>query len=149
MIAPVTARVFFTQIPARTYGRYAVRFKAVSVTPGWSASIGLVPADGVLPDHGEIEVTGVLSDDALIVYTPASPTGVPAGVSTGVQWASGWHIAVIEWRATSVKAFMDGTQVYSTTSNIPSTPMVFSINTTGDSATDAHLQIDWVAAWST
>lgn len=146
-VTPLTAQVF-PNIPTMTYGRYACRFSAISVTLGWTVKIGLLPADNVLPDHGEIEYpTGDLSDDVLIMFTPALPTGAPAGVSAGAQWTA-WHIAVIEWKPSSLKCFLDGVQVYSNTVNVPNTPMVFSIRSTGNSATDAHLLLDWVAAWS-
>ena len=136
-------------IPAQTYGRYAFRFRAVSVAAGWSMAMGLLPQDGILPNHGEIDFpAGDLADDVLVYFTPASPTGVPAGVSTGENWTDDWHIGVIEWKTSSLKIFIDSVQVYTATANVPSTPMLFSIRPSGTSSTDAHFHLDWVAAWS-
>lgn len=144
----VTTTQIIPAIPAMTYGRYAVRFRAISVLPGWSASLGLLPVDLVLPDHGQVDYpSGDLSDDDLVMFTPAIPAGIPAGVSSGSSWAD-WHIAVIELKPSSLKCYLDGALIYTATANVPGTPMAYSIRTSGLSSTDAHLQIDWIGAWS-
>lgn len=136
------------KIPGQVYGRYAFRFKAVSVLPGWTMRVGLLPADGILPNHGQIDFKGDLSSDILAAYTQASPSGAPVETVIGTAWDDDWHIGVLEWRTASLKLFIDGGEVWQSSVNVPSTPMLFSIRPTGSSGTDAHFHLDWVAAWS-
>ncbi len=144
---PLSARILPT-VPSQTYGRYAIRFRTTTAAVGWSAAIGLVSPDGIYPDRGQIDFpAGNLSGDVLSIFTPASPSGVPLSFSSGQQWTT-WHEAVIEWDINTVKTFLDDTLVYSATVNVPSTPMILSIRPAGNSSTDAHLQIDWIAAWA-
>lgn len=60
---------------------------------------------------------------------------------------------VIEWRPNSLKVYMDTTQVFSTTTNVPEVPMVW-VTQSGPGNFDlpaptgsAHVQLDWVVAY--
>jgi beta-glucanase (GH16 family) len=73
---------------------------------------------------------------------------------TGARFTS-WHTAVVEWAPSSVKFYLDGKLIGTSTSRVPNTPMRWVIQTeTNVSSTpppqDAagHVQIDWVAIWS-
>jgi hypothetical protein len=129
------------------YGRYAVRFRSLAAAEGWTTAIGLTPADAV-PQNGQINFpAGTLNADVLSSFTPATSGSTPTNVTTGQQWTS-WHTAVIEWNINSVKCYLDEILVFSATVNVPATPMIFSIRPAGNSTTDAHVQIDWIAAWA-
>jgi hypothetical protein len=142
--------VFSGVIPSmttQTYGRFAVRFRAISTAGGWSTAIGLTPADGV-PRNGQIDFpAGALNGVVLTTFSPAESGTVPSSFATNEVWTT-WHIAVIEWNINSLKCYLDDVLVYSATVNVPATPMIFSIRPAGNSTTDAHVQIDWIAAWA-
>ena len=83
---------------ARTYGRYAMRFKADPV-PGFKVAWLLWPQSGSGTDDGEIDFPeGNLHRRicAFMHFAPASRGTQDAFCTTSI-FASGWHTAVFEW----------------------------------------------------
>jgi hypothetical protein len=140
------------------YGRYAIRFRADSIS-GYKTAWLLWPDSETWPRDGEIDFPegnlnntinafmhwqGGTSGSSQDAYSPIPP----------VTYTS-WHTAVTEWTPTSLTFYLDGQVVGRSTSHIPNTPMHWVIQTetaldgTIPSSTAAsNVQIDWATAWS-
>ncbi len=136
----------------QVYGRYVIRFKSDHL-PGYGTGWLLWPNSGQWND-GEIDFpegslagkiqgfnhcVGHAQDKCMRVDTPASFTQ--------------WHTATIEWRPDRLTFILDGKVVGTTTKDIPTTPMRWTLQTatngpTPDPATAGHLLIDWVAIYA-
>lgn len=138
------------------YGRYAIRFKADSL-PCYKTAWLLWPDSEVWPRDGEIDFPEGNLDGTINAYmhwmngTSGNDQDAYATTST----YSSWHTAVIEWNPVQTNFILDGVTIGSSTSNIPSTPMHWVIQTeTGlngcvpSNTTAGNVQIDWVAAYA-
>jgi len=135
------------------YGRYSVRFRADAI-PGYKTAWLLWPdsdnwSDGEI-DFPEGNLTSTIQAYSHCVGEPQKNC---LAVNTGKTFAD-WHIATVEWVPGKVTFFLDGQQVGTTTSRVPTAPMHWVLQTEtrlseepADSAA-GHVQIDWVAAWS-
>jgi hypothetical protein len=135
-----------------TYGRYSVRFKVDPGLTGW-ASAWLLWPDTDNWNEGEVdfpegELTGPMS---AFTHTLGNPRENAYAQPTTTPFASGWHTATIEWTSSSIKFFLDGAQVGSTTQGIPRTPMHWVLQTeTAYGAvptTSGHIKIDWAVIY--
>jgi hypothetical protein len=136
------------------YGRYAVRFLVERPTDGYKIAWLLWPDSENFPKDGEIDFPEAPLDDVIggyVHHMDGASSNDQDTYGTGVRVASGWHTAVIEWRARAVTFLLDGMPIGTSMSRIPSTPMHFVIQnetdgTTSDSAV-ADILIDWVAVY--
>jgi beta-glucanase (GH16 family) len=145
------------EIPAsaRTYGRYAVRFRADPV-PGYKTAWLLWP-DSDNWSEGEIDFPEGGLNGRISGFSHCAgpnPQNNCLAVSTDKTYTS-WHTAIIEWIPGRVTFILDGIQVGTTTNSVPSTPMHWVLQTeTNLSSTPppdsaaGHVQVDWIAAWA-
>jgi beta-glucanase (GH16 family) len=138
------------------YGRYAVRFKADPV-PGYKTAWLLWPDSDNQPLDGEVDFPeGNLNSTfcAFLHYTNATSNSDQAAFCPGATYTS-WHTAVTEWAPNSMKFYLDGQLIGSSTTRIPNTPMHWVIQTetqlSGGAPADSaagHVLIDWVAVYT-
>ena len=144
-----------TVVGDQLYGRYEVRFRSSLRATGWKVAWLQWPKSGVWPRDGEIDfpegnLTGHIS--AFMHRQGATSGSDQDAYSTGVTFAD-WHTAVVEWTPARCEFFLDGVSIGRATSRIPNTPMhwVIQSETALDGSTpasEAAMQIDWLAAWS-
>jgi hypothetical protein len=149
---PLTSR-------GQTYGRYAIRFRADAV-PGYKTAWLLWPDSG-LRSEGEIDFPEGNLDGTIRAYMHHASndgTGTSLGVQDAFRSSAGypdWHTAVIEWSPGLVRFFLDGILLGTSTSQVPSRPMHWVIQTetalggvVPSPSAAGHVEIDWVAAWA-
>jgi hypothetical protein len=142
------------RLPAMTYGRYSVRFRADSV-PGYKTAWLLWPDDNVWPAHGEIDFPEGNLDERISAFAHhANPVGGQDAFPTSATYAD-WHTATIEWTPGKLSFFLDGHLIGTSTTNVPSMPMHWVLQTEtqlsgGAPAASAagHVQVDWVTAYT-
>lgn len=142
----------------QTYGRYAIRMRADKMHL-YKVAYLLWP-DSNLNAEGEIDYPETDFDGTSIGAYSHDVNGVHSHNAYGVKVTGNlqtWHTFVIEWRPASLKFFLDGTQIGSTTLALalPKTPMHWVIQNETALGTalpaltvQGHVQIDWVAVWS-
>jgi beta-glucanase (GH16 family) len=138
------------------HGRYVVRFRSDAL-PGYKTAWLLWPDSGVWPGDGEIDFPEGNLDgtiNAFMHYMNATSGSQQDAYSTTATYPT-WHTAVIEWMPSYCSFSLDGTVIGTSTSNIPSTPMhwVLQSETTTDGlvpsdTTAGNIQIDWVAVYT-
>ena len=138
------------------YGRYAVRFRADAI-PGYKTAWLLWPDSESWPSEGEIDFPeGNLSGTmcAYMHHLGASSGGDQDAYCTGTGY-TGWHTAVTEWTPSSVRFFLDGRLVGTSTSRIPNSPMHWVLqtetNTSGiapSASAAGHVLVDWVSVYT-
>ena len=155
-VAAIVPKVAGNGEDDQLYGRYAVRFRADSMR-GYKGAWLLWPQTNTWPRDGEIDFPEGDFDGRISAYMHKQ--GATSGsdqdaFSTSATWTT-WHTAVTEWTPTSVKFYLDGVLIGTSTSRIPNTPMhwVIQNETTlsgfePDDAVQGHVQVDWVAAWA-
>lgn len=140
-------------LPTFKYGRIDVCMRINSIT-NYRVDNVLYPASGNYPGDGKIDWP--LSDSAGANLSGHAHYANPAGgedVRTSTANPATWHVYGIEWEAGSVKFFLDGAQVGSTsTTDVPSTAlnyiMQFETSATAPGTSSAgHIQIDWIVAY--
>jgi hypothetical protein len=126
------------------YGRYVERFKVVHADPGFK-SAHLFYQGGYEIDYPENDYNVPIS-----AYT--HPGG--ANFSTSASWTT-WHTTAIEWTAGSVKFYIDGRLIGTTTRSIPHIKMGWILQNESSilgpyakPGASAQLDIDWVACYS-
>lgn len=148
-----------TVLHGQSYGRYAVRFRLPSALPGYKTAWLLWPDSEKWPTDGEIDFPEENLDSSSTVQAfmhYALSTGGQDAFSSSVHLADGlWHTAIVEWLPGSVKFFMDGTLIGTSTKNVPVNPMHWVLQTETnldgaaiDPAVSGHLLVDWVAVWT-
>ncbi|MGH2520706.1 MAG: glycoside hydrolase family 16 protein, partial [Chloroflexota bacterium] len=138
------------------YGRYAVRFRADAI-PGYKTAWLLWPDSENWPGAGEIDFPeGNLSGTmcAYMHHLYASSGGDQDAYCTGASY-TGWHTAVTEWTPGSVRFFLDGRLLGTSTSRIPSSPMHWVLQTETNTSGTApgasaagHVLVDWVSVYT-
>jgi beta-glucanase (GH16 family) len=138
------------------HGRYVVRFRSDAL-PGYKTAWLLWPDSGVWPRDGEIDFPEGNLDgtiNAFMHYMNATSGSQQDAYSTSATYPA-WHTAVIEWMPSYCSFSLDGRVIGTSTSNIPSTPMhwVLQSETTTDGlvpsdTTAGNIQIDWVAVYT-
>jgi hypothetical protein len=126
------------------YGRYVERFKVVKADPGFK-SAHLFYTGGYEIDYPE-------NDYGYRISAYTHPGG--ANFRTSASWTE-WHTTAIEWTASSVKFYMDGELIGSTSKQIPHIPMSWILQNESSilgpyakPGASAQLDIDWVACYS-
>ena len=138
------------------YGRYAVRFKADALH-GYKTAWLLWPDSERWPSGGEIDFPEGDLDSAgcaFMHHINGSGGGDQEVFCTHTPYTD-WHTAVTEWTPGSVKYYMDGQLIGSTTNRVPDSPMHLVIQTetatdgtTPADSTQGHVLIDWVAIYT-
>lgn len=141
-------------------GRFSMRAKAVD-------AFGNGPAFMVWPSsdnwwEGELDFPESISynggligfQDAPWIHHHKMVQGQEAqaqDVALGVSWRD-WHVYTLEWfppgkgptpATGSVTYYVDGVQVYTTTTDVPTTPHRFTLQV-GDYGSAGHVYIDWI-----
>lgn len=140
------------------YGRYAFRYKADALD-GFKTAVLLWPGSDVWPRDGEIDFPEGALDGVIEGYMHrqgATSGGDQDFISTSGARPQVWHTCVIEWKANSLKFFLDGVQQGSTlTSRVPNTPMHYVLQIESDLGgnqppvgTSGYLYCDWVCRWT-
>lgn len=139
----------------QTYGRYSVRFKSDPV-PLYKTAWLLWPDSEKWPDDGEIDFPEGNLDGSISAFMHyANPDGGQDEFSTDATYAK-WHTATIEWTEGKVTFILDGEEIGTSTTDVPSNPMHQVLQTEtclgdcGAPSDDAEgdVQIDWVVAYS-
>lgn len=129
------------------YGRYTERFEVTNENPGFKSAH--------LFYQGNYEIDFPESDYGSPISAYTHYMGAtPLSASTTANWTT-WHTSVIEWTASSVKFYMDGTLIGTATTDVPNIAMSWilqnessiegpyaSVGNTSD------LNIAWVACYS-
>jgi hypothetical protein len=141
---------------AQVYGRYSVRFRA-DAAAGYKIAWLLWPQSQVFPRDGEIDFPeGNLDENmwAFMHRLGASSTSDQDAFAINAAFTS-WHTATIEWSPSKIVFLLDDNVVGTSTNRIPNTPMDWILQSETciggcqpASSTSAHVQIDWVAAYS-
>jgi hypothetical protein len=143
------------KLPTMTYGRYSVRFQSDAV-PGYKAAWLLWPDDGAWPAHGEIDFPEAgLSDLGMSAFVHfANPNGGQDAFYAAMRMTA-WHTATVEWSPGKVVFSLDGAVIGTSTTQVPSTPMHWALQTetqlSGGAPADTaagHVRIDWVTAYT-
>jgi len=128
----------------RQYGRYVERFKVVHADPGFK-SAHLFYDGGYEIDFPENDYGQTIS-----AYTHPGE----ANFSTNATWTS-WHTSVIEWTSGSIKFYLDGRLIGTTSTQIPHIKMSWILQNESSilgpyarPGAYAQLDIDWVACYT-
>lgn len=135
------------------YGRYSVRYRADSL-PGFKTAWLLWPDSGVWPRDGEID----FPEGDLSMTITAAAHFMSLDPKRFEQFftdkrPTDWHIATTEWRPGHLEFFIDGVSIGVSTTDVPSTPMHFILQTESclpdcpAPATQGHVYLDWISMW--
>jgi hypothetical protein len=138
-----------------TYGRYAVRFTADPL-PRYKTAWLLWPDSNTWPRDGEIDFPegNLDSNICAFMHHQGATSGGDQDAFCSQTRYTGWHTAVTEWTPSSVKFYLDGALLGTSTSRIPNTPMHWVLqtetqvsSTAPDNATQGHVYVDWAAVY--
>jgi hypothetical protein len=140
-----------TKWAGQTYGRFSVRFKADNL-PGFKTAFLLWP-DSNIWNEGEIDFPEGPLNGTMWGYNhcPGNPTINCTYTDTGITQGTGYHTLTIDWKPTSLSFTIDGRTTNTTTTNIPTKPMHWVLQTEANGApitTNGHLQIDWATTYT-
>jgi hypothetical protein len=128
-------------------GKFTIRARAVGGT-GNGVAVMLWPSSNVWAD-GEIDYPEGNFEDTAHVYQHSMTPGQEAtaqSYTTGIKW-SDWHTYSEEWiPGKSMKYYLDGVLVFSTTSNVPTTGHRFMFQV-GNWGASGHFDVDWVTTY--
>lgn len=138
-------------------GRYEIRFKIDSMR-GYKTAWLLWPQSNTWPRDGEIDFPERNLDSTSVsafMHRQGATAGSDQFGVTVPYSISGWHTAVIEWKAgVSCEFFLDGASIGRTTTRVPNTPMHWVIQTetqlSGGAPADSvqgHVLIDYLVMW--
>jgi hypothetical protein len=129
---------------SQQYGRYVERFKVVKADPGFK-SAHLFYDNGFEVDYPENDYGQTIS-----AYTHPGE----ANFDSRAKWTE-WHTTAIEWTSGTLKFYMDGKLIGSSTNKVPNIKMSWVLQNessiTGPYAKNgatAQLDIDWVACYA-
>ncbi len=126
---------------------------------------GIWPAFWTLPasyddGDGEIDIMEYIGSEPNRYYTyyhGPNDTDVGDGIDVGVNLSDDFHVYAVDWRAGSIKWYLDGKEVFSTTRNVIAAPSYLLLNVAvggdwpgaPDSTTQfpATMQVDYVRVW--
>jgi hypothetical protein len=144
----VVASVVPRKCMAQEYGRYVERFKVVHTDVGFKSAH--------LFYDNDYEIDYPESDDytqTMNAFTHWSST-YTSSHSTSAKW-SDWHTTAIEWAPGSIKFYMDGKLIGTTTQHVPNFKMEWVLQNESSIAgpyakvgASAQLDEDWVACYS-
>jgi hypothetical protein len=136
------------------YGRYAIRFLVERPAVGYKIAWLLWPDSENAIEDGEIDFPEAPLGSTMqgfMHHTHGTSEKDQDGYETGVPASSGWHTAVIEWKAGSCSFLLDGATIGTSTSRIPGKPMHWVIQNETEGAPSASVTadilIDWVAIY--
>lgn len=148
---------FGVNFTSQQYGRYAVRFRADPLHLYKTAWL-LWPQSNVWPRDGEIDFPEGDLDSTIsaFMHRMNGTSGSDQDAYTTSATYPTWHTAVLEWGPAATSFYLDGVNIGTSTSRIPSTPMRWVLQTETalspapepDDSTAGHVQIDWVAVYS-
>ena len=138
------------------YGRYIVRARWDALN-GYHVSFLLWPDSGAWPSDGEIDFPEADFDSttvAAFMHHQGATCGCEQDAYSIASTPQHWHTYEIDWLPSEVAFYLDGSLIGRSTSNIPSTPMHWVLQTgtsfgepTPSEDTAGHVQIDWVVAY--
>jgi beta-glucanase (GH16 family) len=143
---------------ATTYPGFNFEYGIVQVvanipqTYGLWSGIWLLATNGVWPPEIDMEETwGPPNVETAATFHPADYDTVQASADAAL--ASGWHTFTIDWTPTSITWWLDGTEVLTTSSDIPSTPMYLLMDLadyaqTSTQGCNGTMQISSVKIWA-
>ncbi len=139
----VVATVVPRQCMYMKYGRYTERFEVSQADPGFKSAH--------LFYDGGFEIDYPEADYGSTINAFTHPGG--ASFPTNANWDT-WHTTVIEWTASSIKFYMDGSLIGTTTNDIPNIPMSWILQNESSiegpyasPGAKANLNIAWVACY--
>ena len=143
--------VVTTKWTGQVYGRFSVRFKADALA-GFKTAFLLWPDSNIWND-GEVDFPEGPLNGTMWGYNhcPGNPTHNCAYTNTGVSQGSGFHTFTIDWKPDSLTYIIDGRISATTTTNIPTKPMHWVLQTEANGAPvtgSGHLLIDWATVYS-
>ena len=138
----------------RTYGRFAVRFRAAPLH-GYKTAFMLWPDSRKWPTDGEIDFPEGDLDRTIGAYAHfADPRGGQRAFETNAHY-SHWHTAVTTWTRGMIVFRLDGRVIGVSRRKVPSNPMhwVLQVETSTSGAvprsqTAGHVRVDWVVAYA-
>lgn len=141
-------------VVTQPYGRYSERFRADSI-PGYKTAWLLWPTSGVSPRDGEIDFPEGNLDSTFSAYAHyANPSGGQDAFPTGATYGT-WHIATTVWAPGWIRFMLDGKTVGTSTTQVPSTPMKWVLqtetSTSGGAPPDGaagHVYVDWAVQYA-
>lgn len=135
----------------QTYGRFSVRMKSDAL-PGYGLGFLLWPDSGVWND-GEIDFPEGGLDDVPHAFNHChTDPAQNCYLTSGLTKYTDWHTYTVDWTPTKITYLIDGTEIGSTTDNIPTKSLhwVMQVATTGvtpDPSIAGHLLIDWATVY--
>lgn len=128
-------------------GMFTIRARATGGT-GNGVAVMLWPSSNVWAD-GEVDYPEGNFEDTAHVYQHSMTAGQEASAqsyTTGIDW-SDWHTYSEEWiPGKSMKYYLDGVLVFSTTTNVPTAPHRYMFQV-GDWGAAGHFDVDWVTTY--
>jgi beta-glucanase (GH16 family) len=135
----------------QTYGRYSVRFKSDPI-PEYKTAWLLWPSSDKW-NEGEIDFPEGNLDSTIGAFSHCANVNNPSAncgtASTSARYTS-WHTATTEWTKGKVVWYLDGKQIGSCVTNVPNTPMRWTLQTETQlgkapaPSASGHVKIDWV-----
>ena len=138
-----------------TYGRYAVRFTSDPL-PGYKTAWLLWPDSDVWPRDGEVDFPegGLDGSICAFMHRQDATSGSDQDAFCTQTHYQGWHTAVTEWTPNSIKFYLDGNVIGTSTSRVPNTPMHWVLQTetniggpAPDNSVQGHVYVDWAAVY--
>jgi hypothetical protein len=135
--------------------RTSIRFKSSNAMPGYKTAWMLWPSSYRWVD-GEIDFPESSLGGDIWGFAHEADNGTPEQNSLWVHspatYFDGWHTATTEWiPGKSIEMFLDGSSLGKTTTNVPTKPMHWTLQTETDLTTKApaqsvkgHLLVDWL-----
>jgi hypothetical protein len=132
---------------AHVGGKFTIRARATGGT-GNGVAVMLWPSSNVWAD-GEIDYPEGNFEDTAHVYQHSMVPGQEASaqtIATGTKW-SDWHTYSEDWiPGKSMKYYLDGTLIFSTTTNVPTTGHRYMFQV-GNWGAAGHFDVDWVTTY--
>ena len=136
------------------YGRFSARMR-ITGTPSEYGGVWLLWQDRDIPQwpaQGEIDFPeGDFGGNMNAYAHYANSKGGQDIISTSSRWSwQDWHVVTTEWMPGSLKFFIDGILVGTSTKQVPSTSMHYLFQCGAHSQTpiplwaNGHVQIDWI-----
>ncbi len=143
------------------YGYAEARIQVPSGKGLWPAFWMLTSPDPDYQDrNGEIDIMEIIGDEPNIDYVHLHRNGSEVGKGyRSVDLSKDFHTYGVDWQPDHLAFYLDGQEIYRTTSNIPSKPMYLILNLAvggpntwpgaPDAATafPAEMKVDWVRVW--
>ena len=136
----------------QVYGRYSVRFKADPIHGyglGW-----LLWPDSDDWNDGEVDFPESGLDGTIWGFNHCLGNAAENCLwfDSRVSYGAGWHTTTVDWTKDKLVFYIDGKVVASTTSNVPTKPLHWVLQTSTthqkpDASTSGHVLIDWMTIY--